>query len=319
MEEIIPESLSIFSRPPTLLSIDDYAYEQVNTKTTLGDNIPRLEFTVPADKQNYTDLRETYILIKMRYVKADGSGIGATPVLGPVNYPVTSMIKSITMAINDTRVTPNDNNSAYIHFLHAFTQGHDAKSSYLTAGLYYEDTMTNATTINQNDPRAVNPADGEPIKNEGLSKRMGFFINGKDVLLLGKLYIPPHNTTKLYLPHLKFDYTMEMAPFEFWNMSTGAANAHKVVISEAKLLVRRVAVSSAVRVAHEQLLQKRNAIYPLKYIQNKDAEHPHELFFLLLGKRFHGRRNANCHICGVCQEFCVSGIPDRESILLPEC
>jgi len=270
MEEIIPSSLNLFSKPQTLLSVNEFTYEQITTKTALDGITPQLEFTVPADKVNYTDLKESYVMVKCRMVKADGSVVGATPAIGVVNNPVTSMFKSMGMSINDTRVTPNEINMPYIHFLHAFTQTKDAKESYLTAGLYYEDTMTSAETMNQSNPQAQ--ADANP--NVGLKTRTQMFANGKEVMLIGKLHIPPHTTNRLYLPHLKFDYTFELAPIAFYCMSATAAGTHKFIITDAKMLIRRVSLAPAVQIAHEQLLQTQNALYPMKYIKTKTQNIP---------------------------------------------
>jgi len=270
MEEIVPSSLNIFSKTPTLLSVNEYTYEQITTKTALDGSTPQLEFTVPADKVNYTDLKETYILVRCKILKADGSAMGTPSKIGVVNYPVTSMFKSVGMAINDTRVTPNESNMAYIHFLHAFTQTKSAKESYLTAGLYYEDTMTSAETMNQPNPQAA----AEASPNEGLKTRADMFANSKTVMLIGKLYIPPHNTGKLYLPHLKFDYTFEMNPTPFFCMSNEAAGTFRFMVSDAKMLIRRVSLTPAVQLAHEQLLQMQNAVYPMKYMLTKTQNIP---------------------------------------------
>jgi hypothetical protein len=279
MEEVIPESLSLFSRPPTLLSIYDNSYEQVTTKTALSGRVGQLEFTVPADKVNYTDLKDSFYIIKGRYVKADGSAVEDKPKIGPVNYLVTSMLKSISMSINDTRVTPSDANAAYVHYLHAFTQSKGAKESYLTAGLYYEDTMVNTKTVNQSDPQKTDAAAATTtVVNQGLRERTQFFSDSQEVIMMGKFYIPPHNTNRLYLPHLKFDYSLELAPQEFYSMSTEAAGTYLFEITDAKLLIRRVTCSPAVQLAHEKLLQEKNAVYPVKYMQTKTQSIPANSF-----------------------------------------
>lgn len=283
MEEALPTSLILFSRPPTLLSINEFTYEQITTKTALDGDTPQLEFTVPPDKVNYTNLNDSYLYIKCKYTKADGSAIDAEPTVGCVNYLLTSLFKSIDLYINDQKVTPNEGNMAYINFLHAFSQTNAAKESYLTCGLYYEDTLTSETIANQSNPQAA------ANTNSGLKKRANFFGGSKEVQLLGKIYIPPHNTSKYYLPHLKFDYIFQMAPFEFFTMSGDAAGTYKFYITEAKLLIKRVTVSPAVQVAHEQLLQKQNCLYPCKYIESRTYNIPANSWSFIWENVFVGR------------------------------
>jgi len=54
----------------------------------------------------YTDLANSFLYMKIRIVKKDGTNIADAPKCGIVNYPHGTMIKSCEMHLNNSRVTP---------------------------------------------------------------------------------------------------------------------------------------------------------------------------------------------------------------------
>ena len=66
--------LEFFKQRPQLLSVGKTKYERITTKTTLKPvSYPGvMEFMAGADKEFYTDLSETMLMIKCRYVPNDG-------------------------------------------------------------------------------------------------------------------------------------------------------------------------------------------------------------------------------------------------------
>lgn len=268
MEEYLPSSLDLFSQQPTLLSINETKYEKINTKTALDMGVQQLEWTAPADKMLYTDLNKSVFMIKYKYVKAGGTAIDDKLGIGPVNNPLTSMFSRVDLWINDQKVTPPETHMNYINFLHLFMQSQQAKDTYLTLSLYYEDTYNSTTTANQSNPAATEN------KNNGLVKRAGFFKSSKEVVLIGKFFIPPHCTNRLYLNNLKFDYQLQLAPMNFFSMSDADAGTYNYKITEAALLLCRVSVSPAIALAHTRLLQQKNAIYPMRAIMTRTMAIP---------------------------------------------
>jgi hypothetical protein len=270
MEEIVPNNLNLFNQPPVLLSVGEYKYERINCKTTLGGNdIRQLEFTANADNVYYTDLKESYLMIKCNYDKADGEVIGPNPAVGPINYPLTSIFSNMDMYINNQKVTPNESHMPWINWLHLMTQSRNAKKTYLTEGLWYEDTYSSIQCCNQSDPQAA-----APNTNRGLRKRANIFGNSDEVVLVGKIYIAPHNTDRLYLPHLKFDWKFDVAPLKFFSMSAEPAASFLFNITDAAIFLKRVAVSPAISLAHAKLLENNNALYPCTHMMGRSTNIP---------------------------------------------
>ena len=266
--EAIPNSVALFNPEATLLSILDYKYEVVSSKTVLDANVRQLEFTINEDKISYTDLNNSLLLIKCGYTKDDGSTIESPPKIGPCNYLLTTMIKSVDIWLNDVKITPPETNVAYTSYLYAYTQPKQAQKTLLTLGLYYADDESSRASLNQSNPNAT--AD----KNSGLTKRASFFDGGKKVTLLGKIYAPPHTTTRYYPPHCKFDYRIELNDMAFFSMSGEPAGTYKFQIDEAAFLAKRVRLSPALELAHSQMLQTQNAIYPVRFLESRTYNIP---------------------------------------------
>jgi hypothetical protein len=268
--EVIPEELDLFGQRAALFSIGDSKYERVNTRTALGGaNIAQLEFSVAPDKVNYTDLSESFLMVKCMYTKADGEEVEVDPKIGPVQHPLTSIFSNIDMAINNHKVTPNETHLPWIQWLHLMSLPKQVKKTYLTEGLWYEDSYTSIAACSQSDPQAEGAG-----SNKGLKKRASFFGASKSVILVGKLYIAPHNTRRLYLPHLKFDYIFEVAPTKFHSMSQEPEGSYLFKIQEAALLIKRVTVSPSVALSHAQILQNSNAVYPIRHMMARSYNIP---------------------------------------------
>ena len=114
--------------------------------------------------------------------------------------------------------------------------------------------------------------------NKGLARRTKFFTASRIVTMIAKLKIPPHLSHKLYLPHLKFSYIIEMHQPQFFSMTNEAANAYEFVLTDAKMLLKRVTVSPALALAHEHLLQKQNALYDMKYVSTRTTNIPQAIY-----------------------------------------
>ena len=276
VEELVPPYLNLFQKTPSLLAVNEFQYDQINTKSALENNLslPQLSFDIPADKINFTSLQDSYLYLNVQYFKGDGGAHKADDPLpvGPVNNLLQSMIKSCTMYINDFKVTPIEQNLSYIHYITSFLKNKAIKESgAYTAKLWYDDTLISPETVNQ-----ANPEEADVKKaNAGLTKRWKFFGGDKRVELCGRIMIPPHLTDRLYLPNLKFSYTFELNPFDFYTMSEDAASgAFTLRILEARMFIRRVAVSSAMSVAITQQLQTNNAVYPLRYVISRTQNIP---------------------------------------------
>ena len=282
--EAIPCSLSLFEKSPTLLTISDSNFERIQTKSVLDENVKQLQFTAEADNIRYTDLKSSYFIIKCHFTKADDSPLSDAPLIGPVNAPLTSMMKSVDMYLNDVRVSPIEANLPYLEYVQKFMMSKAAKETTLTTGLYIEDTMTSLETCNRANPQA------EEGVNFGLKKRAKYFANSTSVTLQGGINVGLHNCDKLLFPKIKLAWNIELAPMEFFGMSTQPFNSFKFHIDEAVLMLRRVTVSPSLSSAHEQVLQSKNAVYPFKMMMSRSCNIPQNAVDFTFTNTFVGKQ-----------------------------
>ncbi|MCP4393478.1 MAG: hypothetical protein GY804_04320 [Alphaproteobacteria bacterium] len=273
MNELVLSNLDLFSPVPVQLSVSESKFEKIGTKTALDGNTPLLEFTAGADKVYYTDLSNSFIYIKCKYVTKVGGAISGTPKIGPIQYPVTSLFKSIDLYLNDVKISPNESNLHYIHFLYNALQSQQAKDSYLTLGLWYDDDYSSLENAGQ-----ANPQEEGAKKNKGLKKRADYFGSSREVELIGKICIAPHMCEKLFLPNCKFDWKFEMNNMELFSMTEEDIDDYRFVITDASILLKRVAVSPSVSMAHAQLLSNQNCILPCKYLNTRTFNIGQNLF-----------------------------------------
>lgn len=271
MAEALPTELDLFSAPHTMLGIGDFRYEKIKTTTTLSKNTNTVAFTVNEDGVNYTSLQDSFMMIKAKIVKNDGTNLDANAKVGLVQNPINSIFKAIHMKVNDVNVSPPENNMHYISFFTKFFLSDAAKKSYLTLGLWYDDDYENLTKLNQPDPYAV-----EANRNGGLKKRADKFGSSREVIMIGKIFTPCHLTKRLFPPKTKFDYLFELAKKEFFLMQPAAvvADAFDFVLQECNLYIKRVTVNPSIYLAHNQILSTKDALYPTRFMQTRTHNIP---------------------------------------------
>ena len=122
---------------------------------------------------DYIDINKTELRMVLKITKRDGTPTGDGKKYTLINNALHSIVKQLTIKINETLVTEQSdaqacNAHAYIKTILNFTE--QAKKSYLTKALYYKDT---AGHMDEVDNTAEN--------NIGLNKRGVFTNNGTEV------------------------------------------------------------------------------------------------------------------------------------------
>ena len=133
-------------------------------------------------------------MLKMKYVKANGTATTATSPVGPVNLLLFSLFSSIKIFFNDYLVSPVDQNAGYVHWLHYLTQNDSKKESIGSLAMYYDDSMDTESKCNQSNPYSATNI------NEGLKVRSQFFAESKEVRMIGEIATAPMQSPQLLLP-----------------------------------------------------------------------------------------------------------------------
>lgn len=176
--ECTNSELDLFIVPPTQTSIESGAYVEYNPISIFSQGTP-IEFIITGAGQDYLDLSSTQVYVRAQIIKANNEPVTDDHV-GPINLFLQSLFSEVDITSNDTLVTPLNNTYAYRSYLETIlSYGDAAKTSQLTAALYYKDIATHFEDANPHDVNAG---------NLGLKKRSTFTDEGRVVDMLETIH-----------------------------------------------------------------------------------------------------------------------------------
>ncbi|KAK7087759.1 uncharacterized protein F54H12.2-like [Littorina saxatilis] len=138
--ESVHTGLDLFSVPPTQTAVQEGMFVENHPLATLAPGAP-IEFTISGATSEYLDLSNTYLHVRAKITKADGTNLDADSPVAPVNYWLHSLFSQVDISLNDTLVTNSENTYPYRAYLEAtLNYGREAKKSHLTSAMYYRDS-----------------------------------------------------------------------------------------------------------------------------------------------------------------------------------
>lgn len=240
--------LMLFDPTPiqsTMLSSSWVDFHTLNS--TDGDG--PLEFNIPAAQDEYLDLNDTTLYVRLKVQNS-----ADTVVIAPVNLMLHSLFQDVTLKFNDTVVQGGDQLYGYkaiINSLLLFDKG--TKDTQLRLAGYCKDRAGLF----------------EDKSNSGFIERARWIAGGKELELMGGLHLDMMNQPRYILPgvgmHLRL--TRAKSKFPLLCLDDASGISSKIVITEAILYVRRVKMMSSVIEGHEDGLTNHNAIYPIQHMR----------------------------------------------------
>ncbi|KAG8234979.1 hypothetical protein J437_LFUL013859 [Ladona fulva] len=132
--------------------------------------------------------------------------------------------------------------------------GPEAKTSYLTSALWYDDS-----------PGFMDDC----VNNVGATRRRVFTADGNEVELMGHLHCDLFNQEKFLPNGVEMRLKLVRSKSGFNVMSAAQLENVRVRITDASLLVRKVKISPPVLIAHSRALEKTTAKFPLTRVDIK--------------------------------------------------
>ena len=261
----------LFSVPPTqndILGGQFLEYKPLNAVTTDGP----LEFTVQGTPDSYLDLAQTQLYVRAKITLPDGANIPVDAPVGPSNLFLHSMFNQIDVHLNDRLVSAASNTYAYRAMIETLlTYGSDAKTSHLTAGLFYKDT---AQRLDAADP-TLNDAN----VNFGLKKRYQFTRESREVDMVGMIHGDIFCQEKFLLGGVDLKLKFHRSKNEFCLLSgfqpIPNQPEYKVQIMDATLFVRSCKLNPTLTMSHAKELEKGvTAKYPIRRVDVKSLSIP---------------------------------------------
>ena len=169
----------------------------------------------------------TQLLVKAKITRGNGDDITDADHVGRVNLFLHSLFQQVDVSLNDVQVSQSAGTYAYRAYIESLlSYGPQAKTSQLTAALYYKDTAGNMDRSNPDHADAWET-------NYGLQKRAAFTNRGTTVDMIGRIhsdrYMLNEVNVKVHLVRNKDSFCL---------MSGESNHSYKVKLISAVLLVR---------------------------------------------------------------------------------
>ena len=252
--ECLKSELNIFEGRSQQISQEKGFWTDHYSTSAVSGNGP-IEFNVPGSEDLYIDLNSTYIRLFFKILKGDGTPTGTADKVSTANLTLHSIFSQIDVFLNDRMITDSSPTYGFRSYLETLlSYGADAKGAQLQGALYYKDTAGKMEELTDD--------------NEGFEWRGTFARQG--VELFGKLHCDIFNQDKYLLNSVNLRVKCMRNLDEFLLMydpgSGGGKKSYKYSISDVSLVVRKVRLASSVRLAHERVLAKHNAKYPINRV-----------------------------------------------------
>ena len=258
--ESVHTGLDLFALPPTQTAVQDGLWVEYHPLATLAAGAP-IEFAVSGATADYIDLSNTYLYVKAKVLRQDGTNPPADAVFAPVNYWLHSLFSQVDVSLNNILVTPSENTYPYRAYIEStLNYGREAKTTHLTSALYYQDTANHLESLNR-------------AENIGFRERNAQAAAGREVDMIGRLHCDIFHQERYLLNGV--DVKIRLIPSKStFNLMAAADATFKSIITHASMFVRKVRLNPAVTLSHAKALERGTVKYPLKRVVVKTFSIP---------------------------------------------
>jgi hypothetical protein len=260
-----PDEVLLFERPSTVVAYDKIQYVEYRPTMQLS-NGGSIDFVIPPTANQYINLKKTYLKVKVKLVKSDGSDIDLTKVLvSCINLPLHTIFNQVDVLLQQQLVSSTGGQTyGYKSFFETMLQyGSDAKTSQLSAqGFYKEDP-------GDLDVSSISDVIARGGEAEGYVARWMLFIAGQEVDFIGPLNADICQQNRLILNGVEIQIRMWPSKDAFRLLTTDTTDAYKMEIVDATLNVCKVSPSPTLLLAHAAGLKESPALYPYSKTQMK--------------------------------------------------
>ena len=133
------ESLCLFDEKQVQLDITGNVVTDYHPLTSLTAGGP-IEFHIPGTVDEYIDLNDIQLLVRVRIVRSDGTNLDATDKVAFVNQPIASLFQDVFVSIGDKQIEGGQHCYPYNAYLSSLLQFHpSAKKTHMQAWGWEED------------------------------------------------------------------------------------------------------------------------------------------------------------------------------------
>ena len=259
-----PEEVSLFERPCSNVAYQKIQYVEYRPTSDPSTGGP-IEFVIPAMAAQYVNLKKTYLHVKVKIVKGDGTLPAQITAVAPANLVLHSMFSQVDVQLQQQLVS-SSGSQVYGYKSYIETEleyGREAKEHQLRAQGYVKDQ---GGVMDRMD---AFPGDDVFI-NEGFVHRYGWFSNdGRATDFEGPLMADICQQNRLILNGVEIRIRLWPAKDQFQLLSKVENADFKMVLEEATLKVCKVTPTPSLLLAHTAALKESSALYPYRKTQIK--------------------------------------------------
>jgi hypothetical protein len=256
--ECSKSELDVVSVPPTMTSMQESQWIEHFPVAPLSNYAP-IEFNIPPQTEYWTDLSQSYLYVRFKITRSDGTDLHNDDSIAPVNNFLHSMFSSIDLYLNNKLISSNLDTYPYrAYFENLLSYNKDSKLTHLNAGdLWANDTAGEFNALTYNGA------------NEGLKIRFQQITESKKCELLGRLHLDVFQQEK-YLPNgIEIRLRLNRAPLNFCLTGADGAVAAKLVLEKVSLNVRNVELLPVVANGLNQSIAQNHMKIPLRRVEVK--------------------------------------------------
>ena len=247
-------SIDLFLLPPTQSSFQKGKSIDYHPITSLSDGEP-IEFKVSGSGKEFLDLTRSYLYLKVKVLKADGSNLDGASKLGFANYPIASLVNQVDVILGGELISSTTNTYAHRSMLEVLLNyDKEAAESQLGCGLFCKDTTGQMEDMD---------ITADPVLNTGLGTRSEWTKTSKTVELQGRTHSDLFNQEKLILNSVDLTVKLHCHKPEFCLLSADTAPAYKITIADAIFYVKKLELTPSVFNGINTVLNNKNAQYAI--------------------------------------------------------
>ena len=118
--------------------IESSTFEEIYPITKLDDG-GSVEFTIKNSSDKFIDFVNTYLRLKVRLLKADGTQLAETDTANFINYPIASIFNQLDVYLGETLITSSNNTYAFRSIIETvLNYGSEAKKNSTRDGIIFK-------------------------------------------------------------------------------------------------------------------------------------------------------------------------------------
>ena len=236
MAEAVPNSLDLFEKSAVQSAITEAQWIEIRPVNSIEETAP-VSFRIDGSSEDFIDLSETYLKVKVRITNAAGDGGYAAEVMvAPINLILQSMWSKLDVSFNGKKVSSSGHTYPFRAYLEsALNLTSDVKKGQLSASGWFMDTAQQFDTLG--------------VENVGFTARQAIGQARNTMSLMGKLHADIFNQNRYLIDGVNIDIQLTRSSDSFCIMRPRADGVnYKLKLDEASLFIRKVKVLPSCRI-----------------------------------------------------------------------